>query len=71
MDSELKRLVQQNATETDIRIYLAQIGWRPLREKALDLVERGESTLEEVLRVTRTETLPIGDATGAGAEAPL
>ena len=38
------------------------------REKALDMVERGESTLEEVLRVTRSEALDVGDPTGAGLE---
>ena len=34
----------------------------------LDLIERGESTLEEVLRVTRSEAMDIGDPTGAGAQ---
>jgi hypothetical protein len=41
----------------------------PLRQKALDLVEQGKSTLEEVLRVTRSEVLDVGDPTGAGTEA--
>ncbi len=57
LDAELKRLIQHGASETDMRIHLAQCGWRTLRQKALDLVDRGESTLEEVLRVTRTETV--------------
>lgn len=68
MDTELKRMIQNNTTETDIRIYLAQSGWRPLRAKALDLVDRGESTLEEVLRVTRSESVDVGDPTGKGYE---
>ncbi len=71
MDNELKRLVQTGANETDVRTYLAQTGWRTLREKALDLVENGQSTLEEVLRVTRSEALDVGDPTGAGAGAGL
>jgi type IV pilus assembly protein PilB len=71
LDAELKRIIHRGATETDIRIYLAQSGWRTLREKALDLVDLGKSTLEEVLRVTRSESLSVGDPTGAGVEAPL
>ncbi|MFH1107975.1 MAG: ATPase, T2SS/T4P/T4SS family [Planctomycetota bacterium] len=68
LDAELKRMVQQNPSETDIRVYLAQTGWRTLREKALDLVDRGESTLEEVLRVTRSEALDVSDPTAASSE---
>ena len=68
LDAELKRMIQQGTSETDMRMYLAQTGWRTLREKALDLVDEGESTLEEVLRVTRAEALPVGDPTGAGVE---
>lgn len=68
MDAELKKMIQNDTTETDIRLYLAQSGWKPLRVKALDLVERGESTLEEVLRVTRTEIVEVGDPTGKGYE---
>jgi type IV pilus assembly protein PilB len=68
LDAELKRMVQLNPSETDIRVYLAQSGWRTLREKALDLVDRGESTLEEVLRVTRSEALDVSDPTAASSE---
>ena len=68
MDAELKRMVQNAASETEMRVYLAQTGWKTLRDKALAVVERGESTLEEVLRVTRSESLPVGDPSGAGAE---
>lgn len=68
LDTELKRMIQTGVTESDIRTYLAQQNWRPLRQKALDLVEQGKSTLEEVLRVTRSEAMDIGDPTGAGNE---
>ena len=72
LDAELKRIIHSEASEIKIRAYLAQTGWRTLREKALDLVDAGESTLEEVLRVTRSEALDVGDPTGAGSdEAPL
>lgn len=70
MDRELKQITQTGATEEKIRTYLAQSGWRSLRQKALDVVERGESTLEEVLRVSRSETLDVGDPTGAGVDLP-
>jgi type IV pilus assembly protein PilB len=68
LDAELKRIIHDDPSETTIRVYLAQTGWRTLRDKALDLVNRGESTLEEVLRVTRSEALDTGDPTGADVE---
>jgi len=55
LDPELKRMIQTGTSEAEMRVYLAQLGWRTLREKALDLVDGGDSTLEEVLRVTRAE----------------
>ena len=64
LDAELKRMIQNGGSETDLRVYLAQTGWRTLREKALDVVERGESTLEEVLRVTRSEALDVDGPSG-------
>ncbi|UCC30292.1 MAG: Flp pilus assembly complex ATPase component TadA [Phycisphaerales bacterium] len=71
LDPELKRMIHKGTSEAEIRIYLAQTGWHTLREKALGLVDRGESTLEEVLRVTRSEALEVGDPTGTGIELPL
>ncbi len=68
LDPELKQIIQDRPTEQNIRVYLAQTGWRTLRDKALDLVLRGESTLEEILRVTRSEALDTGDPSGAGVE---
>ena len=68
MDSEMKRMVQSEASESDLRVYLAQTGWKSLREKALKVIERGESTLEEVLRVTRSENIEVGDPTGKGLD---
>lgn len=69
LDGELKRMIQTGgASEAAMRVYLAQAGWKTLRDKALTVVERGESTLEEVLRVTRSESLTVGDPTGAGVE---
>ena len=68
VDPEIRRLIQKSASEVDLRVYLAETGWRTLREKALDLVERGESTLEEVLRVTRSEGAGAGSPAGVQAE---
>ncbi len=68
LDSELKRMTQEEVSEGRIRMYLAEAGWRTLRMKALDLVEEGKSTLEEVLRVTRSEAMEVGDPTGGGIE---
>ena len=70
LDGEIKRLIHEAGSEMDLRMYLAQTGWKPLRFKALELVERGESTLEEVLRVTRSE-VAVGSPTGEGVEALL
>ncbi|HEY3242098.1 MAG TPA: ATPase, T2SS/T4P/T4SS family [Phycisphaerae bacterium] len=71
LDAELKRLIQKRASETDMRLYLAECGWRSLREKALDVVERGESTLEEVMRVTRAEPTTICSPTGVTSGEPV
>ncbi|HUU84472.1 MAG TPA: ATPase, T2SS/T4P/T4SS family [Phycisphaerae bacterium] len=68
IDAEMQRLIERAVPEVEIREYLAQTGWRTLREKALDVVERGESTLEEVMRVTRAEALSVGDPTGTPTE---
>jgi type II secretory ATPase GspE/PulE/Tfp pilus assembly ATPase PilB-like protein len=68
IDAEIKRLITQQASEGDVRVYLAETGWRTLREKALDVVERGDSTLEEVLRVTRAEGANVCDPSGMVAE---
>ncbi len=55
MDQALADLIQKRAPEGELRTHLNKAGWRTLREKALDVVDRGESSLEEVLRVTRSE----------------
>ena len=68
VDPEIRRLIQKSASEADLRVYLAETGGRTLREKALDLVEQGNSTLEEVLRVTRSESAGAGNPAGVQAE---
>ncbi len=73
IDAELQRLIQESAGESVIRSHLIKKGWRSLRDKALDVVDRGDSTLEEVLRVTRAEACEAhcasgGDETNSGEE---
>ena len=55
IDAGLRHLIQTSAGESAIREYLSKTGWRNLRDKALGIVDGGQSTLEEVLRVTRSE----------------
>lgn len=72
LNKELRDLIQRSAPESEIRKHLARTGWRSLRDKALDVVDRGESTLEEVLRVTRSENADSNwsaQPSGATAEA--
>lgn len=69
VDADIRRMIQKSTSEVDLRVYLAETGWRTLREKALDLVERGESTLDEVLRVTRSEDSGAANPSGMKAEA--
>jgi len=53
MNDTIRALVLERAT--DVRIFDAarQDGLRSLREECLSLVTRGDTTLEEVLRVTQ------------------
>jgi len=54
--ADLRQLLRNGTDEEEIKRCASRHGWRPLREEGLRLVERGRSTLEEVLRVTHTET---------------
>jgi len=56
VDDGLRDLIHHQRDEQDIKRYLRSHGWRSLREEGLYLVETGRSTLEEVLRVTHTDT---------------
>ncbi len=56
IDSQLKHLINIGADESELREHLRRRSWRSLRHKALDVVESGDSTLEEVLRVTRSDS---------------
>ncbi len=77
VDDWLRDLIHHGRDEQEVKRYLRGKGWRPLREEGLHLVQSGLSTLEEVLRVTHTETqeevraerrAASGDETGARRE---
>jgi len=52
----VRQCLHHATEEEELRTFVRRHGWRPLREEGLGLVERGVSTLEEVLRVTHMET---------------
>ena len=52
----VRQCLHHATEEEELRTFVRGHGWRPLREEGLGLVERGVSTLEEVLRVTHMET---------------
>ena len=54
----VREFLHRAVDETELKTFVRQHGWRPLREEGLFLVEQGVTTLEEVLRVTHAETDP-------------
>ena len=52
MDDTLRELIAGRASTREIKAYAQQMGTRLLREAALDMAWRGETTVEEVNRVT-------------------
>jgi general secretion pathway protein E len=52
LNDELRELIAAKAPLSTLKIAAARAGVVPMREAALLLVERGETTLEEVNRVT-------------------
>ncbi|MCG3125198.1 MAG: hypothetical protein CHACPFDD_00013 [Phycisphaerae bacterium] len=56
LDDVLRQQIHNRAGEDDIRRHLLTTSWRPLRDEGVRLADRGLSPLEEVLRVTHTET---------------
>ena len=52
MNDEIAQLVVARATSQTLREAASRTGMRPMREVALDLVRAGETTLQEINRVT-------------------
>ena len=55
---EVREFLHRAVDEMEIKTFVRGHGWRPLREEGLLLVEKGVTTIEEVLRVTSAETDP-------------
>ena len=56
MTDELREIILHGASIQSMRQYCKRIGMRSLREEAMSLVETGQTTLEEVLRVVFLDT---------------
>lgn len=52
-DEELRALIHRQAAEADLREHALRRGMTPMREDGQRLVDRGVTTMEELLRVTR------------------
>ncbi|MGH9962731.1 MAG: type II secretion system protein GspE, partial [Pyrinomonadaceae bacterium] len=55
LDDHLRRMIHDNAGEQELRDYAARHGMMGLREDGMRWVAAGETSLEEVLRVTKAE----------------
>lgn len=66
---DVRAMIQKGAPESDIRRLLSNSGWKTLRDKALKTVEIGESSIEEILRVTRSEAFEV--PSGAACSQPV
>ena len=53
VDDQLQRLIHDRASEQKMRDYAARHGMRSLRDDGLRWVKDGETSLEEIMRVTR------------------
>jgi type IV pilus assembly protein PilB len=54
MDDEIRRLIVKRASEQDIKRAARQGGFKTMFEDGLDKVEAGITSLDEIMRVTRT-----------------
>lgn len=53
VDDEIRHLIHDQASESDIRDYVVKRGMRTMRDEGLRRVAQGLTTIEEILRVTR------------------
>lgn len=56
VDDHIRELIHKVASEEELKSFLREKGWKGLRDEGLRLADRGFSPLEEVLRVTHSET---------------
>ncbi|MBF0501918.1 MAG: type II/IV secretion system protein [Candidatus Riflebacteria bacterium] len=57
LDDELRRLIVAKASASELRARAFVIGMRPLRQTGISKASRGITTIEEVLRVTKSEVV--------------
>ena len=70
VDDGVRELIHDVASEESLKTHLRTKGWHNLRDEGLRLADRGISPLEEVLRVTHSETdLRVRAETGAAGNA--
>jgi general secretion pathway protein E len=53
VDEELRRFIHDASSEQDIRSHAQASGMKSLREDGMRWVDAGETSLEELLRVTK------------------
>ncbi len=56
VDDGVRGLIHEVVSEETLKIHLRKGGWRSLRDEGLKVADRGIAPLEEVLRVTHSET---------------
>ena len=57
MDEDLKRLISSGVSTVEIKKFLRDVNWRNLWINGLRKVERGETSLEELLRVVQPDPI--------------
>ncbi|MEO7402552.1 MAG: type II secretion system ATPase GspE [Burkholderiales bacterium] len=58
VDDEIRRVVHEGGSERAMRAHAGRSGMLGMREDGMRYVERGETTVEEILRVTRASEEP-------------
>jgi general secretion pathway protein E len=62
LDDKLRRMIHDNTGEQELRDYATAHGMAGLREDGMRWVAAGETSLEEVLRVTKADTQILNGA---------
>jgi type II secretory ATPase GspE/PulE/Tfp pilus assembly ATPase PilB-like protein len=70
MDPALREMVHNRCDEAQLRAHLQARGFMTLREEGLHCVQRGITTLEEILRVTHTDDPDAGEGGGQKRDPP-
>jgi type II secretory ATPase GspE/PulE/Tfp pilus assembly ATPase PilB-like protein len=71
MNNEIRQLVLKNASSGEIREAAVRDGLRSLSDDGWRLIGQGITTVEEVMRVTKDQTIGDGKNGHAAAEAAI